>query len=444
MPKSSQAAEPESRPAESKKNPADREGKKSESPKEHSTSPHPKPLDARAKRKGMLGLLATAVLMVILILFGIWRHARQQRAQQDFAAKNAVVAVEYVTVHRDNKPQELVLPGSVQAYLQTELYAQVTGYLARWLVDIGDKVQQGELLAEIAAPQVDAQLRQAEAADAQARANLELARLNYTREQDLIVKKVVSEQEFDQYRTAYAAASAALQASEASVQNLRVQQNFEKIVAPFSGEITTRQIDIGALVSAGSGTAGTALYGLAQTDPLRVYVSVPQSNYPSIRVGAPAQLFVQEYAGHAFQGKVARFSAAIDPASRTLLTEVDVPNPDGALDVGMYGEVKFILKDENAPIIVPSDALVFQAPGPQVVTVTPDNRIQRLAIHVGRDFGKQMEVLDGLQENARIVMNPTDDLTDGLQVQAKPADQKPAAASGSPQPSSGAPSKSSQ
>jgi len=419
------------------------EPRKESAPSQPSHPQHPQRLHAPVRKIAIWAPLIVVTVLAILIIAGAWRHVQEQHEQEDFARKTAAVTVGYVTVHRDSKPHELILPGNVQAYFQTELYAQVTGYLSTWLVDIGDKVAEGQLLAEIAAPAVDAQLRQAVANEAQARANLEIARLNYTRESDLIIKKVVSQQEFDQNRTTYDAAKAALQASLASVQNLEVQQNFEKIVAPFRGKITARQIDIGALVSAGGGSAGTPLYGLAQTDPLRVYVNVPQSNYPSIRTDLPAHLIVREYAGRDFEGKVARYSGAIDPASRTLLTEVDIPNPDGALDAGMYGEVKFILKDENAPIIVPSDALVFQAAGPQVVTVTTDDRIQRKAIQIGRDFGTQMEVLSGLGENDRIVMNPTDDLTDGLQVQATEQKATPAP-SGSPQSSGGVPGKAAQ
>lgn len=452
MPKSPQAAERPHASADGEKKSAvtSREKKpgaperagKPEPGEGKTASPHPRPLDAETRRKWKLGLLIAAGAMVLLVLFGVMNHLIRAHRQNDFANRTALPAVNYITAHRDTKPHDLVLPGTVQAFLQAQLYAQVTGYLAKWYVDIGDRVVEGQLLAEIQAPQVDAQLRQAAAAAAQARANLEIARLTYTRETDLLIKKVVSEQEFDQSRTSYDAAQAALQASQASVQNLQVQQNFEKIVAPFTGRITTRQIDIGALVSAGSGSAGTPLYGIAQTDPLRVYASVPQSDSPSIHLNMPAQLFVPEYPGRGFKGKVARFSGAIDPASRTLLTEVDIPNPDGALDAGMYGEVKFVLKEENAPIVVPSDALVFQAPGPQLVTVTPDGRIQRLAVHIGRDFGTQMEVLDGLQDNAKVVMNPTDDLTDGLQVQATPVKETPQA--GSSPAASGVPKKSAQ
>ncbi len=402
--------------------------------------PEHKRLHAPERRIAIWGPLIVVTALAILIVAGAWRHVQEKREQREYAKQAGITAVNFIVARRDGAPHDLTLPGSVQAFTQAQLYARVNGYLARWLVDIGDTVKEGQLLAEIESPDVDAQLRQAAANQAQARANLEIARITYTREQELAAKQVVSRQEFDQSRTAYEAARAALEAGEANVQNLRVQQNFEKIVAPFAGRITTRLVDIGALVSQGSGSTGTPLFGIAQTDPLRIYVNVPQANYPSIRADVPARLIVPEFPGRSFKGKVARYSAAIDPASRTLLTEVDISNPDGVLNAGMYGEIKFTLVDANAPILIPSDALVFQSKGPEVVTITSGGLIHRQPVQVGRDFGKSMEIVDGLKENARIVVNPSDDLTEGLHVQARPQ-EKEAAASGSPQPT-GAPSKS--
>ncbi len=440
---------PEPPSPEPKEKGAEPKGKGAGQGQETGQAKEPEPHPVPPERKHLLWALGIVVaLMVVLVIAGSCRHMSQTARQKDFAQKNAAVMVNYVTVHRDGRAHILLLPGNVNAYAQAQLYAQITGYLSKWYVDIGEKVSEGQLLAEINAPQVDAQFRQAIATQAQMRANLEIALLNYQREEDLVVKKVVSQQEFDQSRTTYEAAQASLQSAEANVQNSRAQQNFERIVAPFTGEITARQIDIGTLVSAGSGSAGTPLFGVAQTDPLRVYVSVPQTNSPVIHVGLPAKLVVAEFPGRDFDGKVARFSAALDPASRTLLTEVDIPNPDGALYAGIYGEVKFVLKDPNAPIIIPSDALVFQSSGPQVVTVGTDGKILREAVQVGRDFGVQMEILDGLQEKTRVVMNPTDDLIDGLKVQATELKETPGVAGGggaSPSPgASGAPNKSSQ
>jgi multidrug efflux pump subunit AcrA (membrane-fusion protein) len=243
---------------------------------------------------------------------------------------------------------------------------------------------------------------------------------------------------------------------EASLQNLQVQKNFQKIIAPFTGTVTNRFIDIGSLVSAGGGiptasipspslsasapsstgptgsptgaTAGVSLFSLQQTDPLRIFVFVPQSNAPSIEDGMEAMVLVQEYPGQNFKGTVVRTAGAIDPASRTLMTEVDIPNPDGKLFAGMYGLVKFQLKDKNPPIILPANAFTFRTAGPQVAMVTKDNRIHWQSVGVGRDFGTELEVTSGLEENDAVVVNPTDDLTEGLSVQVKASAPPPGAA----------------
>ena len=376
---------------------------------------------APVRKIAIWGPLLVVALLAALAVFGVWRHVQERNAQEDFAKKTSGVTVNVVTVHRDAKPHELILPANVAAFETAEIYARASGYLAKWYVDIGDKVKEGQLLAEIEAPDIDAQLRQAVANLGQARANLEIARLSFVREKELVDKKVISQQEYDQARTTFDAQEAAVRAGEASVQNLQAQQGFEKITAPFNGTITTRAVDIGALVSAGSGTTGTPLFGIAQNDPLRVYTNVPQSNVPSIRDGLAAKLIVREYPGKEFGGAVTRVAGALDAQSRTLLVEVDIPNPDDTLYSGMYGQAKFTLTDPDAPIILSSNAFVFNASGPQVATVTKENRIHWQKIQVGRDFGTQMEVPQGLQDNATVVMNPSDDLTEGLQVTVKTA-----------------------
>jgi RND family efflux transporter MFP subunit len=265
------------------------------------------------------------------------------------------------------------------------------------------------LLAEIATPEVDQQL-------AQARAQEEIAKLTADRWRDLVQKNVVSKQEYDQNEKAY-------EAAKANLQQLEKIQGFQQILAPFAGKIAARNIDVGTLVTAGTGNSGTPLFSLVQSDVLRVYVFAPQENAPSIHKGLAAKIVLQEYPGQEFDGKVTRTAAALDPQSRTMQVEVQVPNREGKLYAGMYGQVKFLLPDHNAPIVVPADAFVFRAQGPQVVTVTNENRIHWQNIHVGRDFGTQLEVLDGLAENTNVVMNPTDDLTEGIEVQVKPSEK---------------------
>src|SRR6266487_717260 len=209
-------------------------------------------------------------------------------------------------------------------------------------------------------------------------------------------------------------------------------QGFKEIIAPFGGKISARNIDVGTLVTAGTGNAGTALFSIVQSDPLRVYVFAPQANAPSIHEGLAAKILVQEFPGQDFDGTVTRTAGALDPQSRTMQVEVQVPNHEGRLYAGMYGQVKFLLADENAPLVVPANAFLFRTQGPQVATVANDNRIHWQTIHVGRDFGTQLEVLDGLAENTKIVMNPTDDLGEGIQVQVKPTEKPKGDTSGKP------------
>jgi len=276
-------------------------------------------------------------------------------------------------------------------------------------VDIGDNVVAGQLLAEIETPEVDQQL-------AQAKASYEIAKVTADRWRDLVGKNVVSKQEYDQNEKAY-------EGARANYEQLQKLQGFQQIIAPFGGKISARFVDVGSLVTAGSGTSGTPLFGIVQSDPLRVYVYAPQENAPSIHDGLVAKILVQEFPGQDFDGTVTRAAGALDPQSRTMQVEVQVPNHEGKLYAGMYGQVKFLLADENAPIVVPANAFLFHTEGPQVAILVNENRIHWQNIHVGRDFGTNLEVLDGLTENTKVVINPTDDLHEGIQVQVKPTEK---------------------
>jgi len=367
------------------------------------------PLHPPMRSVAVWGPIAAVTVLAILVILGAWHRVTQRHDQRDFVQRTTQLEVNVATARRDSKPKELVLPGTFQAFNQTTIFPRSNGYVKSWKVDIGDNVQAGQLLAEIATPEVDQQL-------AQARAQEEIAKLTADRWRDLVDKKVVSKQEYDQNEKAY-------EAAKANLQQLEKIQGFQQVVAPFTGKITARNIDIGTLVTAGTGNSGTPLFSMVQSDPLRVYVFVPQENAASMREGLKAKILVQERPGQDFEGTVTRTAGALDPASRTMQVEVQVPNHDGKLYAGMYGQVKFLLPDDNAPIVVPADAFVFRSQGPQVVTVTNDNRIHWQKIRVGRDFGTQLEVLDGLAENTKVVMNPTDDLTEGGQVQVKPTEK---------------------
>jgi RND family efflux transporter MFP subunit len=368
------------------------------------------PLHPPVRSIAVWGPIAAVTLIAILVILGAWRRVSQRQDQKDFVQKTTQIQVNVATAQRDAKPKELVLPGTFQAFYQTTIFPRSNGYVKSWKVDIGDNVQAGQLLAEIATPEVDQQL-------AQARAQEEIAKLTADRWRDLVQKNVVSKQEYDQNEKAY-------EAAKANLQQLEKIQGFQQILAPFAGKISARNIDVGTLVTAGTGNSGTPLFSMVQSDVLRVYVFVPQTNAPSMREGLKAKILVQELPGQDFEGTVTRTAGALDPQSRSMQVEVQVPNHDGKLYAGMYGQVKFLLPDDNAPIVVPADAFVFRAQGPQVVTVTNDNRIHWQKISVGRDFGTRLEVLEGLDENTKVVINPSDDLVEGIQVQVK-APEKP-------------------
>jgi RND family efflux transporter MFP subunit len=367
--------------------------------------------------------LLVVLTLAIALTFGIWHHMQEKRQQEEFAKKTSEVSAEFVVAKRDSKPQELILPGNVAAVEEATIYARANGFIKQWLVDIGARVTNGQLLAEIETPELEQQLLQAAGALKQSEANFEIARVTAQRWKELVDQKVVSKQENDEKQSTFQAATASLAAAKANFGQLQQLLAFNQVTAPFAGTITTRKIDVGALVSAGSGTAGTPLFTLAKTDPIEVYVKVPEENAPSIRDGMAANIIVQELKKREFVGKVVRNSRALDSQSRTLLTEVEIQNHDGTLLAGMYAQVKFTLTDANAPLIIPSTAFVFRGTGTQVVILDKKNKVHWQRISAGRDFGTRMEVTKGLEENARVVLNPTDDLQEGLAVTPKPADK---------------------
>jgi len=383
---------------------APREQDRGERTPQHGVPTHPP-----VRSVAVWGPIAAVTLLAFLITIGVWRRIHERGQEKAYTKQATQIEVNVVNAQRDRKPKELILPGTFQAFKETTIYPRSNGYVKSWKVDIGDNVQAGQLLAEIATPEVDQQL-------AQARAQEEIAKLTADRWRDLVQKNVVSKQEYDQNEKAY-------EAAKANLQQLEKIQGFQQILAPFAGKIAARNIDVGTLVTAGTGNFGTPLFNLVQSDLLRVYVYAPQENAPSIHEGLAAKIVLQEFPGQEFDGSVTNTAGALDPQSRTMQVEVQVPNHEGKLYAGMYGQVKFLLVDENAPIVVPANAFLFRTEGPQVATVVGDNHIHWQNIHVGRDFGTSLEVLDGLTENTKVVINPTDDLHEGIQVQVKPAEK---------------------
>src|SRR5438067_7813726 len=349
------------------------------------------------------GPIAAVTVLAFLVTIGVWRRVQERGQEKAFTRQATQLEVNVVNAQRDRKPKELILPGTFQAFKETTIYPRSNGYVKSWKVDIGDNVKEGQLLAEIETPEVDQQL-------AQSKANYDIAKVTADRWRDLVAKKVVSAQENDEKQKA-------AEAARQNLEQLEKTQGVKEIVAPFGGSISARNIEVGTLVTAATGNAGTPLFRFVHSDLLRVDAYVPQTNAPSIREGLAAKILVQEFSGQDFDGTVTRSAGALDPQSRTMQVEVQVPNHEGKLYAGMYGNVKFLLADENAPIVVPANAFLFRTDGPQVATLVKDSRIHWQTIRVGRDFGTQLEVLDGLAENTGVVMNPTDDLAEGIHTQ---------------------------
>jgi membrane fusion protein, multidrug efflux system len=314
----------------------------------------------------------------------------------------------------------LVLPAEVKPWLEASIYARANGYLKRWDVDIGAHVEAGQLLAEIDTPELNQQLEQAQAQLTLAQANFELAKTTDERWQELLKTASVSAQEAAEKAAARAAAAANVEAVRADVRRLRELQGFQRVVAPFAGTITLRNTDIGDLIVAGS---GKELFHLAQTRTLRVYVRVPQTAAPGISRGQTADLVIPNQPGHAVPAKVITTSEAMSVTSRTLLTELEVDNPHGQILADTYAEVRFHDNPADNPLTLPSNSLLFRAEGLQVGVVRPDGTVELRKVEVGRDFGQTVEVLAGLSPADRVILNPTDSLTEGASVHVLNATQ---------------------
>jgi RND family efflux transporter MFP subunit len=367
-------------------------------------------------------LTVVLVILVVLLIGGVLSVARRLSERKALAAETEKLAVPTVSVLKPSAEpvsDQLVLPAQLQAYVESSIYSRTNGYLQHWYKDIGSQVKKGELLAEIDTPEVDQELSQAKAARQQIQAQLELAKSSAERWTNLRKSDSVSQQEADQETSGYRQAQANLAASDANVRRLEQLESFKHIYAPFSGVLTRRNIDTGALINAGSTGQTKELFDLAQVDPLRVYVSVPQSNAPSIRKGMPAYLELNEYPGEKITGTVVRTSDSIDPATRTLLTEVDVPNHGGRLLPGAYAQVHFAVPVQTQRISVPVNALLFRAEGPRVAVVGDDQKVHLKAVSIGRDFGTRVEILGGVNPTDQIIVNPADSLEEGQQVRVK-------------------------
>jgi RND family efflux transporter MFP subunit len=332
------------------------------------------------------------------------------RALDTSSAEQARQYVKTTLARRNAAGQTLNLPGTLQGFVQSPIAARASGYLKRWSKDIGAKVTKGELLAEIETPEIDQQLSQAEAAREQAASNLSLARSTAERWEGLRKMDVVSQQDLDERRSAAAQSQAFLAAAEANVQRLHQLEDFKRVVAPFAGVITRRNVDVGDLID-----SSRLLFTLSQTDPLRVYVSVPQAYAQLVKVGQQVVVTQAELRGQSFPGQVARTSASIDATTRTMQLEVALPNHEGRLLPGAYVQVALPLQ-ANQSLLAPTNTLLFRSTGTMIAVVDAQGRVTLRRVGVGRNYGADFEVLDGITESDRIVLNPADSLADGQTV----------------------------
>src|SRR5437773_1281738 len=374
---------------------------------------------ARTRKKGYLlaGILGAIFVIVAAVGTGLRLSERRVLATETEAI--AIPSVEVVRPKPEPPQQELVLPSTLQAYTESPIYARTSGYLGHWYRDIGSKVKKGELLANIETPEIDQELLQSRAARDQADAQLKLAQSSAKRWENLQKMDAVSQQETDERSSSSAQGQASLAAATANVRRLEQLESFKHIYAPFSGVLTRRNVDTGTLINAGNGGASQQLFSFAQTDPIRVYVSVPEAYAPSIRAGLGAFLELTQYPGQKFEGKVVRTAESIDPGTRTLLTEVDVPNRNGALLPGGYAQAHLQVKVTGARLAVPVNALLFRSEGLRAVVVDGNHKTHLKPLTIGRDYGTSLEVLQGLDASDWIVLNPADSLDEGQEVRVK-------------------------
>jgi RND family efflux transporter MFP subunit len=369
--------------------------------------------------------VAGAILGVLLIGAVIVLVMRSFQASA-LESSTALHAKQYVTTilpKAGGDAQPLTLPGTLLGVIESTVYARSNGYVVRWVRDIGSSVKKGDLLAEIAAPEIDQELSQAVSSRAQADAGASLAKSTADRWQALRQKDAVTQQDLDERLSAFNQAAANLAAADANVGRLQKLQGFNRVVAPFDGVVTRRNIDVGDLVNAGNGGTAQALFSIAQVDPMRLYIYVPQMYARQIKIGDELTVTLAERAGEQYRGTVARTARAIDSATRTMQVEILIPNPTGALIAGSYVQVTLPINVDAHALVVPTNVLLFRPEGTRVALVDGGGRVHLAAVKLGTDFGADVQVLSGLNAADRIVLNPADSLADGdvvtLPAQAK-------------------------
>ncbi len=381
------------------------------------TQEHPDDMRPISGRGAMAGLVLVLLIAGAAAVGGILPRLRSQKVLADQTDQLALANVTVARPQLGEPSQEIVLPGNMFAYVDSPIYARTDGYLKKWFFDIGAHVQKGQLLAVIETPELDQQLAQAKADLATAIANAGFANKQARRYSELLQSNAVATQDTENFVTQQTSTNTQVRSAQANMQRLEALVGFEKVYAPFTGTITARDVDIGTLINAGAGAAGgREMFHMDDEHVMRVYVNVPQMDAPSCTPGTAADLTLPQYPGQRFHGKVVRTARAIDPSSRTLLVEVDVPNPRGTLVPGAYTEVHFRVKVVKRTLIVPVSTLMFRQEGLRVVTVVKEHNrdVARLVpITISQDDGRVVQVIGGLDPGDEVVQNPPDSIVDG-------------------------------
>ena len=378
------------------------------------------PNDAGAgkhSRKSWIILAIALIVVVGVLLSGIWSRVKARNTLNAETAQSALPAVSVVSPKQTAPTNEIILPGNVEPFITSPIYARTNGYLKKWYFDIGAHVKQGQLLAVIQTPEVDQQLQQARSNLLTAQANLELASITKTRYQGLLKSNAVSQQDVDNAVGTYNANQAIVGADKAAVEQYSALVSFEKVYAPFDGVITARNTDIGDLINSGSSSnVKTDLFHISQPGKLRVYVNVPEEYSQGIKTGMTADLSLAEFPGRKFQGKLVRTAEAINVTTRTLLIEIDVDNPTGTLLTGSYAEVHLAVPTQASTFLLPVNTLIFRSQGLHV-GVVKNGKVVLTPVTPGHDFGNEIEIVAGLAANDQVVINPPDSIVSGQQVQ---------------------------
>jgi RND family efflux transporter MFP subunit len=368
-------------------------------------------------RKQWLSLVISLIVVAALLVSGILSRVRARTRLKAETAQVALTAVSVVSPKQTAPAEEIILPGNVQPFITSPIYARTTGYLRKWYVDIGARVKQGQLLAVIETPEVDQQLQQARSNLLTAKANLELASITKTRYLGLLKTNAVSQQDVDNAVGTYNANKAIVEADQAAVDQYTALVSFEKIYAPFDGIVTARNTDIGDLINSGSGGGvKTDLFHIAQPGKLRVYVNVPEEYSQGVKVGMAADLSLAEFPGRRFRGTLVRTADAITVTTRTLLIEIDVENPTGTLLTGSYAEVHLAVPTQASTFLLPVNTLLFRSEGLRV-GIVKDGKVALTAVTPGHDFGNQIEIVSGLKPDDQVIVNPPDSIVSGQPVQ---------------------------